>query len=332
MNKGQWKRGLCRGIAMAALAAWVMAAGPLRAATGALTLSVADRVEIEDADVFLGQLAAIAGPDDARIDELRSIRIGHAPLPGQTRTISRDYILMRLRQSGHDPATFVITAPDSVILERRAVTVSSADMEMMVREYVTANPPYTGADMTITAVRVPDDVVLPTGDIRHEIQYQSPGRPSGTLPVNIFFHVDGTRSKRVMATVSVVLMKDVPVTRHPIARYQAIQPEDLVMQTMDVTALPDNTIFSFEEIAGQRARRSIGPQRILREDQIEFPPAVMRGDRVSIVAESAGLRVTALGEVQNNGKIGERVQVVNLDSNKTLSARVIDARTVQVQF
>jgi flagella basal body P-ring formation protein FlgA len=203
---------------------------------------------------------------------------------------------------------------------------------MLVREYVTAHPPFTGADMTITAVRVPGDIMLPSGDLQHEIQFLPQGRPSGTLPVNIFFSIDGVPVKRVMATATVVLVKEVPVTRHPIARFEFIQADDLMMQTMDVTDLPANTVFAFEEIQGQRARRSIGPQTVLRTDQFEFPPAVKRGDRVVIVAESSGLRITTIGEVQNPAKIGERVKVVNLDSNKTLLARVIDARTVQVEF
>jgi len=135
-----------------------------------------------------------------------------------------------------------------------------------------------------------------------------------------------------MATVSIIIMKEVPITKHPIARYQPIQADDLMMQTMDVTDLPPNAVLSFEEIAGQRARRNIGPQAVLRTDQFEFPPAVKRGDRVIILAESSGLRITTIGEIQNTAKVGERVRVVNLESNKTLLALVIDARTVQVEF
>jgi flagellar basal body P-ring formation protein FlgA len=105
-----------------------------------------------------------------------------------------------------------------------------------------------------------------------------------------------------------------------------------MMQTVDMTDLPANTVLSFEEIKGQRARRNIGPQTVLRTDQFEFPPAVKRGDRVVILAESSGLRITTIGEVQSTARVGERARVVNLDSNKTLLARVVDARTVQVEF
>ena len=305
---------------------------PADAATGPISISIPDKVDIDSPDVVLGELARIAGADQDLTKQLEGIVIGRAPLAGNSRTISRDYVLLRLRQSGYDPALMTIRAPEKVTLSRRAVTISAADLEMMVRAYITANPPFTGADMTITSVRIPGDVMLPTGDVQHEIQYLPQGRASGTLPLNIFFSIDGNPVKRMLVTANIVLMKEVPVTRRPIARYQLIQAQDLMMQTMDVTDLPANAVFAFEDIKGQRARRNIGPRTVLRKDQLEFPPAVKKGDRVLIVVESGGLRITTAGEVQNAGKVGDRIRVENLDSNKTLFARVIDARTVQVDF
>ena len=327
-------RGHIGRVSMLALLMLGLTFSPLQADTtrGQVTLTMPERVDVDGAEVVLGQLAVIAGGDAALTRQLQGIVVGRAPLPGNSRTVSRDYLALRIRQSGIDPDAIFMNVPDKVTLVRRAVTISASDLEMLVREYVTRHPPFSDADMAITGVRLPGDVMLPTGDVQHEMQYLPQSRPSGTLPVNIFFSIDGVLIKRVMATVNVVLMKEVPVTKHPIARYQVIQRDDLMMQTMDMTDLPANTVLSFDDIAGQRARRNIGPQTVLRIDQFEFPPVVRRGDRVIILAESSGLRITALGEIQNAAKVGERVRVVNLDSNKTLLARVIDARTVQVEF
>ena len=316
------------------LLALTLAALPLhaRATTDPITIRIPDRVEVDTADVSLGQMAQITGSASDRIEHLKRMVLGRSPLAGQTRTLSRDYILLRLRQSGYDPAALSVRAPATITLTRRAVCISAADLEMMAREYVNANPPFTGSELTITAVRTPGDVMLPTGDIRHEIQYLPQTRPSGTLPLTVFFMTDGKPVKRVQVTVNVVMVKSVPVTRRPIARYQLIQEDDLMMQAMDVTRLPANTVMAYEEIKGQRARRNIGPRTVLRKDQLEFPPVVKKGDRVQILAQSGGLRITTLGEVKSVGRVGERVRVVNLDSNKSLFARVIDARTVQVDF
>ena len=51
-----------------------------------------------------------------------------------------------------------------------------------------------------------------------------------------------------------------------------------------------------------------------------------------IVAESGNLRITALGEVRSTGKVGQQVRVLNMDSQKTIMAQVVDGRTVRVTF
>lgn len=323
-----------RGIVFTIVMALTLAVYPVHADTAAepISISIQAKAEIDSADVVLGQLGRVTGADRDLTQRVEAVTIGRAPLAGHSRTISRDYVLLRLRQSGYDPNVMTIVAPEKITLSRRAVTISKVDLEMMVRAYIASNPPFSGAEMTIASVRIPGDVMLPTGDVQHEIQYMPQSRASGTLPLNIFFSIDGTPIKRLMATVNIVLMKEVPLTRRPIARYQLIQAEDLMMQTMDVTDLPANAVLAFEDIKGQRARRNIGPRTVLRKDQLEFPPVVKKGDRVLIVAESGGLRITTTGEVKNHGKVGDRVRVENLDSNKTLFARVIDARTVQVEF
>jgi len=76
----------------------------------------------------------------------------------------------------------------------------------------------------------------------------------------------------------------------------------------------------------------MSPKEVFRTDIVELPPMVKRNDRVSIVAESESLRITAVGEVKESGSRGERVKVVNLNSNKEIFARVLDSKTVRVEF
>jgi flagella basal body P-ring formation protein FlgA len=71
---------------------------------------------------------------------------------------------------------------------------------------------------------------------------------------------------------------------------------------------------------------------VLRPDLLEFPPLVKRGDRVRIVLESAGLRISAFGQAKQKGAQGEMIPVVNLDSNKVIHARVVDSHTVRIEF
>jgi flagella basal body P-ring formation protein FlgA len=91
-------------------------------------------------------------------------------------------------------------------------------------------------------------------------------------------------------------------------------------------------VTTYEEVLGKRTKRAINTDEVLRTDHIELPPLVKRGDVVSIIAESDGLRITALGEVKKKGCRGERIRVLNLDSKKCIYACVLDSKTVRVDF
>ena len=105
------------------------------------------------------------------------------------------------------------------------------------------------------------------------------------------------------------------------------------MREMELARLPSNIITDYDEILGKRTKRAIDANTVLRPDLIEFPPLVKRGDVVMVVAESGGLRITTLGVVKGrSGRRGERIRVENLDSKKSIYARVMDANTVKVDF
>ena len=104
------------------------------------------------------------------------------------------------------------------------------------------------------------------------------------------------------------------------------------MQEIDLAAIELNPITSIDEVLGKRTKRTITASSFLTTACIELPPLVKRGDVVLIIAESEGLRITALGEVRKSGCRGEKIRVLNLDSKKAVYARVVDADTVIVDY
>ena len=93
-----------------------------------------------------------------------------------------------------------------------------------------------------------------------------------------------------------------------------------------------NVVVDVDNVVGKRTTRAIKAGVILRTDMVELPPLVKRGDVVVIIAESEGLKVTALGKAKHRGHRGEKIAVENLDSRKEVFARVLDASTVKVDF
>jgi flagella basal body P-ring formation protein FlgA len=184
----------------------------------------------------------------------------------------------------------------------------------------------------VEELHVGADRTLPEGRVTYRVLPPRHIRSLATVPLLVVFDVDGRFQKRIRATARVEALASVVVAAQPIGRLKPISTDDLKMERMNLAELPIGVMTDGDDIIGKRARRNIDAGDILRPDLIEMPPLVKRGDMVVIVAESEGIKVTATGEVKSDGLRGEQVKVVNLDSNKRFSARVVDKETVMVDF
>ncbi len=300
--------------------------------TPRVALSALESVETDAPHILLGQIITIDSAPENLKTRLAGIKIGRAAQAGQARNISRDYILLRLRQSGFDPAHFDIRLPIRIQVRRSAVKITREEMEMMVRDHLMASPPSSDAQINITTVRIKNDILLPNGKISHEVHIPHQSAPSRLLPVALVFAVDGRFERKVTALVGLEVIEHIVVSRKPIPRLKIITPDDVMLRPMNVVGRGDAIIRAVEDVVGKRARRAIGMNMELHAGLVEWPPVVKKGDRVLIVAESGNLRITTMGEVKSTGKVGEQVRVVNLDSKKTVMAQVLDGRTVRVAF
>ena len=157
------------------------------------------------------------------------------------------------------------------------------------------------------------------------------GVGKSSMAVNIA--VGGEFQDKVWAVADIKVLREVIVATRPLKRHQEIAEADIQVRRMDMARLPSNFLTDFGEILGKRTSRSIDVNTVLRPDLVEFPPLVKRGDVVTVVAESTGLRITAVGVVkERNGRRGERIRVENIDSKKSIYAQVVDAKTVKIDF
>ncbi|MEJ2729203.1 MAG: flagellar basal body P-ring formation chaperone FlgA [Deltaproteobacteria bacterium] len=312
----------------ASLWVWPAASGAAQTAV----VRVHDRVEIDGDDVLLGQIAAIEGSDARWIQQLRDIVIGRAPLPGQTRRYDRHYLEMRLKQHDVDLSAVVLAVPQNVEVARSAVIIEEQELRQMVSDFILRNISRDNKTFRIKEIRVPKGVILPKGRVSYRVVAPRSRELMGKCPIAVDLSVNGQPQKKVWTTATIEILGPVVMTCKPLGRHKPITEDDIELQTMDLSDLPRDVIADPAAVLGKRTRRAIGAQTPLRADLIELPPLVKRGDLVTVIAESNGLKITTLGQVKKKGRLGERIPVVNMDSKKILYARVVDANTVKVDF
>ena len=292
-----------------------------------------EKAVVAEDKIYLGQICTVTGKNGEGVRSLEKILLGKAPQPGNVRRIDVDYIRLRLKQADLDLSKITLRVPHNIEVARATVTVSRKEIKKAVYDYIRANIPWDKDRVRINSVQVDSDVVLPKGNVSYRIEPLRNTDFRGKVPLPIHFSVNGLFQKRILAMADISVLAEVVVLRKSVSRYHRITDHDIELREKDLSGTRSNVITDPEEVLGQRAKRSIAAGTILRPDLIEYPPLVKRGDVVLMVAESAGLRITALGVVdQREGRRGEKIKVENMDSKKSIYARVVDAKTVEIDF
>ncbi|MGI9570976.1 MAG: flagellar basal body P-ring formation chaperone FlgA [Desulfobulbia bacterium] len=297
-----------------------------------ISISLKNKAVVQGPEIRLRDIGSIVSVDPKLEQKLDRMVVAKAPQPGRSRPISAEYLSLRLKQQDLPPESVLFTGSDQVQVTREGIEVSEDEIAKIVDEFLRTNRIWGDATVKVKDLQISADRSLPKGHTTYQIEPPDRMRSLSTMPLAIIFDVDGMFQKTIRANVKIEALAPVVMTAKPIGRLKPITEEDLKVEEADLANLPSGVITDIDEIIGTRARRNIQAGEYLRPDLIEMPPLVKRGDMVVIVAEAEGLKVTAIGEVKSAGRAGERVKVVNLDSNKRLSALVVDNKTVKVEF
>jgi flagellar basal body P-ring formation protein FlgA len=302
------------------------------AASNITTISISEKSETNDADVRLGNIADIRNGDPALIQKLEDLVIGAAALPGKSRNFDEPYIRIRLKQSDVDLAQIAIQSPEIIEVSTKSIEISRKMVEDIVLSFLDNKIPWDKNRTSVKLIQISENLFLPDRPYTYKVIPPIRTRYLGNVPLSVVFEVEGQPPIKAWATVKIGVETDVIVVQKPLNRNQAIEKDDVNVITMDMADLPSNYISNLEDVVGKRTLRVMNPKEVFRTDIVELPPMVKRNDRVSIVAESESLRITAAGEVKESGGRGDRIKVVNLNSNKEIYARVLDPKTVRVEF
>jgi flagella basal body P-ring formation protein FlgA len=297
-----------------------------------INIRIFDTVEVENDQVHLADIADIKCQSRETSQKIGAFIIAKAPLPGKTRRIERDYIKFCLKRNGIDLSRIRLKSPPVVEVYRGYVALDKVRIKKSIIEVINNHPQWRQLKVSVKDIQIHSSLIFPKGKISHSVAATENTALTSPMPFSVRINVNGRPYKSIRAWARLEILTRVVVTQRPIGRNRPITMADVTLKEMDAAHLSGSIISELKDVLGKRAKRNIDVHTVLRTDLIEFPPVVKRGDMVLIVARSQGLKVTALGQVRTNGLRGEKIRVVNLDSKKSIFARVMDANTVMVEF
>jgi len=141
---------------------------------------------------------------------------------------------------------------------------------------------------------------------------------------------EGSRHRSIHVPVTVTINTPIAVASQALKRGQIIRDGDFEFRMERLSGRDRGYIQSAKALIGKELKRSARVGQALRAQNVSEPLAVKRGDQVVVEASAGALLVVTTGIAMASGHIGEQIKIKNTDSERIISARVVNESTVRV--
>jgi flagella basal body P-ring formation protein FlgA len=317
----------------AVLAIGALAAG-LAAHAAEVTVRMRAEVVVERDDLVLGDLAQVEGLDPLAA-QVRAVRLGLAPVAGASQRLELDYLRLRIRQHQIDPGRIEIVAAERTVVTRAFQDLSGdAIVEAATRHalaWLETRDPERGP-YALSPVSRPPDRRLPTGPL--ELRVQLPPDTSGAtlLPLTVGIRVDGRDHALVPLTLRIGRLQRVVVASRPLEPRAPVSLADFRLEARASHAVPPGALPAISDVTDLEATRSIRAGDVVTQPMLRARALVRRGERVTLLVEGPGFRITMVGQAEEDARRGEAVRVTNLTSKREVVGQVESAGVVRVNY
>ena len=254
--------------------------------------------------------------------------IAYAPAPGRRAVFDANWLARAAARNGLDwrPTSRL----DRVVVERDTITLGQLEIADLLR-----------ATPEVEALGDEVELALSNRSARIYLAAEDPGQvtvgtitvdpDSGRLSATLIVPGGTNRGDhRLNVAGRVYPVMQVPVPAATLRPGQVIRATDLTWTRVRTAKVRGNFATGFDELVGMAPRRPLTPDVPIRLTDLRSEDTVTRGAGVTIVFQTPVMLLTASGRALDAGSRGEIVRVQNLQSGKTVDAKVIAPDRVAV--
>lgn len=220
-----------------------------------------------------------------------------------------------------------------VILTPRtfAFTITGAEIEVVALDALEQALNERGETRRheITLTQRATDMKLPEGVVDVKANLPVPISYLSLTPVRAQIFVNGRLYRTVSFTARIKVYDSVVVASHDLRIEIPVTAEDFHIAEVAIDGR-NEYIKDVSEVVGLVPHRYIRGGSPVTKGYFQQPVVVNAGQRVNIIFNQNGIKVSAKGIIMTRARVGALVKVRNETSAKILTARVIDANTVEV--
>jgi flagella basal body P-ring formation protein FlgA len=258
------------------------------------------------------------------------IAIYRAPDLGTTGSLPTAQVLATLR--AHQVIGVDTKDLKSISVTRLARTLDSKDIELQVaRALERRNGLGDAANLSLTFDRDVQTVQLDASNsgtmqpaaVRYEPR-------SGRFDVSLEIANDASSAPaRLRFTGTAIETVDAAVLARGLERNEILKSSDVLIERRPKSEVGSD-VASRDGAVGMQARRQLRAGQALRTADLTKPDLVTRDQNVTLIYESSGLYLTIRGKALEGGTEGDVVNVLNLQSKRTVSGIVVGRGQVSV--
>lgn len=207
-----------------------------------------------------------------------------------------------------------------------------AEVTRVLQQHFSEQLALTGKDVVVEFSRfMRPDSTFPAWDEVRVLPNNRSAR-AGLQIVRCGLFVQGSMAKKIRAKVRVRTFQDVVVTVGRLTRHAVLLPEHLQLMRLETTRQKQKVFTAVESLSGYRTSRILQPGELVDSGTVEEVPVITSGRHVDIRFQKGGIEIVMPGIARQDGYRGEKILVKSSENRKTYIARVVDARTVLVEF
>ncbi len=303
------------------------------------TITLKRAAQVPGTKVLLGDIAKVECQDDDYARYLASIQVGATPKSRWARWLSKRTVQTSLRLQKIDLGRLTFAGKERVEVTALLDQIPAEEFLKQAEVALKALLQDQGerdAEWVLSARIRP--VVIP----RPRQGYELLARPDGVkVQLNyarflVDIKIDGEVVQKIQVAFRLKRFRQVLVSRLPLKPGEDYTADNTQIKRVDIArlSLPADMspMTQLTQTRGRVASRNIRPGTVLFETDLARPSVIKKGEVVTVIALVGKIRITAEGQAQKDGGVGDRIPVLvrRKRTNITVQAEVLGAGVVTV--
>jgi len=282
---------------------------------------------LKTVNVISGDSLTLGDVFDGLSNEQAAYILGPAPQPGQEMILNAS-TLMRVAVA-LDLEWRPATSADQIVIRRAASIVAESDIRDTIIKTLKEKGLSGKFNMTISGA--PPQMILPP-DQMPSVEVLSVKFDPGSDWFEVALVAPSAQTPIIRANVMgrIQRLASVPVLKSTLRNGDVINSSDITWIEIDEKNIQHNNILKEKSMIGLTPRRMAVAGKPLRDNDLERPQLVGRGDFVTLLFRSGPMLLSAKGKALQGGAEGDIIRFVNVTSNRTLDGIISGDHEVTV--